>query len=303
MKRLALTVLLLAAAPALGTPYFPLQPGVIWTLQGDAADGTWTYAMGPQQLWQGAYCSPRVEWLTTGVGGTTYWSEDESGRVLLHGLVYQGTTYGPFYFNPPAVYFDPTMQPGDTRTSAVNVYEVLQYGDLWHGEFTVTLTCLDRDPVTTPLGVFTAMTVNPDWTGSPAWPWCYGADGALSYGWGFGPVRVSSLVNPEQAWQLVSVQGLDLTPAPVPVAGSSLVAAPNPFNPATTLRFTLAGTGPTRLEVYDVAGRRVATLCDGILSAGPHAVAWQPRDLASGPYLARLTTGAGTAAVRLTLLE
>ncbi len=211
MKRLILTLLLLSAMPAFGTPFFPLQPGVIWTLQGDAADGTWTYAMGPPQFWHGAICYPRVEWNTNGVGGTTYWSEDEAGRILLHGMVYQGASWGPFYFNPPAVYFDPTMQPGDYLMSTVNVYEVLQPSDLWHGAFAVRLNCLDRGSVTTPLGEYTALTVNTDWPGSPAWPWCYGADGAIAYGWGAGPVRVASLVDPEVEWILTALQGLDLT--------------------------------------------------------------------------------------------
>ncbi len=89
----------------------------------------------------------------------------------------------------------------------------------------------------------------------------------------------------------------------MPAVASSLIAAPNPFNPATTLRFALAEAGPARLEVFDVAGRRVATLCDEVLAAGPHAIAWRPQDLASGTYLARLTTPAGKATVRVTLLE
>jgi hypothetical protein len=303
MKRFILTVLLLGAVPALGSGFFPLQPGAVWTLQGDAADGTWIYAMGAPQLWHGAYCHPRVEWNTSGVGGTTYWSEDEAGRILLHGVAYQSADFGPFTFNPPAVYFDPTMQPGESYTSTVNVYEVLQYGDLWHGEFAVHLNCLGRGSVTTPLGDFTAVTVNTDWPGSPAWPWCYGADGALAYGWGVGPVRVTSLNDPGVEWLLSALQGLDLTDAPLPAAAAPLVAAPNPFNPASTLRFVLAADGPARLEVFDVAGRRVATLCDEVLPAGPNAITWRPQDLASGLYLARLTTGAGQATVRLTLLE
>jgi hypothetical protein len=293
----------LCALPALGNPYFPLQPGVVWTLQGDDADGTWNYFLGEPQLWHGAFCSPRVEWLTSGVGGTTYWSEDDAGRILLHGLQYQTTEFGPFTFSPPAVYLDPTLQPGELVTSTVNVYEVLDNGDLYHGAFTIELHCVSREPVTTPLGTFNAITVQPAWPGSPAWPWCYGRDGEFSYGWGVGPVHLARVGFPQTDWELVALQGLDLTAAPVPAADGGLVAAPNPFNPATTLRFALATAGLARLEVFDLAGRRVATLCDEVRAAGPHAVTWQPQDLGSGVYLARLTTREGTTTARLTLLE
>ncbi len=303
MTRLILTLMLLGTVPALASTHFPLDPGAVWTLQGDVSDGTWTYVMGATQLWHGAFVSPRVEWHTSGAGGTTYWSEDEAGRILLHGLQYQTTAFGPFYFSPPAVYFDPAMQPGEAVTSTVNVYEVLQHGDLFHGEFTVQLNCLARGQVTTPLGEFTTITVNTDWPGSPAWPWCYGADGAVAYGWGAGPVRVASLDDSQVEWLLVALQGLDLTATPPALMASSLAAAPNPFNPATTLRFVLDAAGPARVEVFDVAGRRVATLCDEVLAAGPHALAWRPQDLASGLYLARLTTAAGTSTARVTLLE
>lgn len=308
MKHVVLALLLLSALPASGSTFFPLVPGAAWTLQGDGGDGTWNYFMGGTQLWHGAFCSPRVEWLTAGVGGTTYWSEDDAGRILLHGLQYQASEFGEFYFDPPAVYLDPTLQPGDVTTSTVSVYEVLDVGDLYHGLFTIELHCVSREPVTTPLGTFTAITVQPAWPGSPAWPWCYGSDGVFSYGWGVGPVHLASVRFPETDWVLVALQGLDLTVTPLPAAECSLVAAPNPFNPATTLRFALAAAGPTRLEVFDLAGRRIATLCDGDLAAGPHAITWQPENLGSGLYLARLTTttgtaSAGTTTARLTLLE
>jgi hypothetical protein len=303
MKRAVLTLLLLSALPALGTTFFPLVPGAGWTLQGEADDGTWSYFMGGTQLWHGAYCTPRWEWLTTGVGGTTYWSEDDAGRILLHGIRYQSPASGEFYFSPPAVYLDPSLQPGEVTTSTVSVNEVLDVGDLYHGLFTIELRCVAREPMTTPLGTFAAITVHPAWPTSQVWPWCYGRDGLFSYGWGVGPIHLADAHFPETDWELTALQGLDLTAAPLPAAERSLVAAPNPFNPATTLRFALAAAGPARLEVFDLAGRRVATLCDGHLAAGPHAIAWQPEDLGSGLYLARLTTAAGTTTARLTLLE
>ena len=71
---------------------------------------------------------------------------------------------------------------------------------------------------------------------------------------------------------------------------------PNPFNPVTTVRFTLDGTADTSLDIYDLSGRRVATLIDHVLDAGEHAVVWNGRDaagreVASGTYLAKLRSG------------
>jgi len=87
---------------------------------------------------------------------------------------------------------------------------------------------------------------------------------------------------------------LDLTGATVPPVATNLQpAAPNPFNPHTTLHFTLADGGPVRLAVYDHRGRRVRTLASGPWAAGEHDVRWDGRDdrgrgVAAGSYLAVL---------------
>ncbi len=84
--------------------------------------------------------------------------------------------------------------------------------------------------------------------------------------------------------------------------------APNPFNPATTLRFSIAEAGAVRLAVYDVNGRWVRTLVDGHRTAGRHVVIWDGRDdagraMASGVYISRLTTRNGALTRRLTLVR
>ncbi|MCD4829964.1 MAG: T9SS type A sorting domain-containing protein [Candidatus Cloacimonetes bacterium] len=82
-----------------------------------------------------------------------------------------------------------------------------------------------------------------------------------------------------------------------------LGAYPNPFNPSTTLRFSLAEPGHSTLCVYNIRGRRVATLLDEPLPAGEHSVTWQAEGCASGVYLARLTTPEGVRTARLALLK
>ncbi len=67
-----------------------------------------------------------------------------------------------------------------------------------------------------------------------------------------------------------------------------LSSYPNPFNPETTLNFTLQQTGYIQLRVYDTAGRLTAELTDGMRSAGSHSVIFNGAELASGVYFAVL---------------
>ncbi|NBC17377.1 MAG: T9SS type A sorting domain-containing protein, partial [Bacteroidetes bacterium] len=71
---------------------------------------------------------------------------------------------------------------------------------------------------------------------------------------------------------------------------------PNPFNPQTTIRYTLAQPGAVTLRIYDVRGRLVRTLADARRPAGTYAVRWDGRDaqgqpVASGAYVYQLRAG------------
>ncbi len=94
----------------------------------------------------------------------------------------------------------------------------------------------------------------------------------------------------------------------VPAANRLHTNYPNPFNPATTLHFSLATPAPASLVVFDVTGRRVREVISGYMAGGEHRVAWDGRDdagrqMGSGVYLARLKVGPSTQAQRLTLLR
>ncbi|RKZ15976.1 hypothetical protein DRQ53_07615, partial [bacterium] len=78
---------------------------------------------------------------------------------------------------------------------------------------------------------------------------------------------------------------------------------PNTFNPRTTISFTLARDGRTRLVVYDLRGRLVDVLVDEVLRADTHDYIWDGKDrsghsVASGVYVYRLTTSDGFAAAK-----
>jgi photosystem II stability/assembly factor-like uncharacterized protein len=78
---------------------------------------------------------------------------------------------------------------------------------------------------------------------------------------------------------------------------------PNPFNPRTTLSFTLAEAGFVRLTLHDVQGRLLRTLAAGVFAAGPHALQLDAAGLASGSYLCRLEANGERQARRITLLK
>jgi flagellar hook assembly protein FlgD len=83
---------------------------------------------------------------------------------------------------------------------------------------------------------------------------------------------------------------------------------PNPFNPATTISFTLPEKARVHLAIYDVAGRLVATLVDGSLDEGLHTAKWEGRNnngsqVSSGVYFYRLVAGKEVLTKKMVLLR
>jgi len=78
---------------------------------------------------------------------------------------------------------------------------------------------------------------------------------------------------------------------------------PNPFNPTTSIRYALPLATHVRLAVYDLLGREVAVLADGLQPAGPHQVQVDAADWASGVYFYTLETAAQTLTQRMVLIK
>ena len=81
---------------------------------------------------------------------------------------------------------------------------------------------------------------------------------------------------------------------------------PNPFNPTTTISFTMANSGDVRLTVYDLMGRKIATLVDRAMPVGTFDVTWDATansGLASGVYFYRLETPVGQQIRSMVLLK
>jgi murein DD-endopeptidase MepM/ murein hydrolase activator NlpD len=66
---------------------------------------------------------------------------------------------------------------------------------------------------------------------------------------------------------------------------------PNPFNPTTVIQYAVPRTSHVRIVLFDLLGREVGTLLDGIQNPGHHRVRWDATGMASGVYYYRLTSG------------
>ncbi|MBL7034069.1 MAG: T9SS type A sorting domain-containing protein [Candidatus Delongbacteria bacterium] len=80
-------------------------------------------------------------------------------------------------------------------------------------------------------------------------------------------------------------------------------ACPNPFNPVTTLPYTLTAPAQVLLTVYNLSGRRVATLVEQLQPAGEYRSSWDGSRYASGCYFAQLLAGKQQSTQKLLLLK
>jgi hypothetical protein len=137
----------------------------------------------------------------------------------------------------------------------------------------------------------------PDWDPNPdGFIWSLTTSPKMLYAGG-GYERMNAL-------PVGSIAALRTIPGPLPPPRYELLTvAPNPTVSGTTLRFSLAESARASLAVFDVQGRRMATLLDAApLVAGDHAVAVPTSDWPVGCYLARLDVNGGFATRKLVVL-
>tara|TARA_B100001750_G_scaffold1677_1_gene1415 strand:- start:24 stop:2987 length:2964 start_codon:yes stop_codon:yes gene_type:complete len=110
---------------------------------------------------------------------------------------------------------------------------------------------------------------------------------------------VGSPTNTDNAWQTPSVWsstwigdqsmvGIDGNDGVIPHEFALYHNYPNPFNPATTIEFSIPETQRVTLKVYNLMGQEAVTLVDGELQAGYHTTKWHAGNMASGIYFYRL---------------
>lgn len=95
-----------------------------------------------------------------------------------------------------------------------------------------------------------------------------------------------------------------------PIASVPLIQSnyPNPFNPSTTIAFSIPETGRARVSIYNIRGQIVKDLLNGELTRGNHRLVWDGRDadncnVASGIYFIKLESGGKTSIRKAMLLK
>jgi hypothetical protein len=78
---------------------------------------------------------------------------------------------------------------------------------------------------------------------------------------------------------------------------------PNPFNPSTEISFSLAKSEKVKLTVYNLLGKEVAVLVNGMRNAGSQSVTFDAKNLSSGVYFYKLEAGTSIAAKKMMLIK
>ncbi len=95
----------------------------------------------------------------------------------------------------------------------------------------------------------------------------------------------------------------------IPVAVNALNGNyPNPFNPTTTISFSIKDSSPVSIEIFNLKGQKVKTLVDQPMTAGSHSVVWNGNDnnnqnVSSGVYYYRMTSGKYSATKKMVLMK
>ena len=121
---------------------------------------------------------------------------------------------------------------------------------------------------------------------------------------GAGALWFRAVLDPTTGRVLHTEQSGGTASDPEPEVPASIVLGenyPNPFNPQTTVPFSIETASNARLTVHDLLGREVAVLVDGPMPVGAHEVTWDATDFASGVYVYRLAAGGQTATGKMIL--
>ena len=78
---------------------------------------------------------------------------------------------------------------------------------------------------------------------------------------------------------------------------------PNPFNPTTTINFNIPKEDFVNVTIFNSLGEKVATLLDGVMSAGSHSLTFDANGFASGLYILKMTSGSYSNTIKLNLMK
>jgi len=103
-----------------------------------------------------------------------------------------------------------------------------------------------------------------------------------------------------------SIKGVITSQVGVSEAPSAFSVAqnvPNPFNPSTTISFTLAKAGKTTVDVFNAAGQKVDTVLNANLGAGNHSATWNAAKFSAGVYFYTIKAGEFSKTMKMTLVK
>jgi lysophospholipase L1-like esterase len=100
-----------------------------------------------------------------------------------------------------------------------------------------------------------------------------------------------------------SVKGTVQLKSAIPAAPALFQNYPNPFNPTTTIGFDLPDRSLMKMEIFNILGKRIAVLVDGVRPAGSYTVTFDAGQLSSGIYLYKLTSEKNVFTKRMLLMK
>jgi FlgD Ig-like domain len=142
----------------------------------------------------------------------------------------------------------------------------------------------------------------------PVYPYFVTGDGET---WISVSSRCRVLLDPilaDRTDEAVVFRGPDKAKRAIPIQEFGLYAAPNPFNPQTTVALYLKAASTGDLRIYDIRGRLVTVLYTGPLVQGANSFTWDGRDsagrgVASGAYWVQTRTSDESLTVKVLLLR
>ncbi|MBZ0264744.1 S8 family peptidase [bacterium] len=119
----------------------------------------------------------------------------------------------------------------------------------------------------------------------------------------YGQIRIVAGETQEIVLNAESGNAVPDVPVEIPETSSIASVYPNPFNAEVSIQYTLPTHTVTKLVIFDINGREVASLVNSSKPAGAYSINWNASDFASGIYMAVLETQDGSSAHKLMLLK
>ncbi|MCX6601220.1 MAG: T9SS type A sorting domain-containing protein [bacterium] len=244
-----------------------------------------------------------VSWQVSGSGAT--WNADNSGNWAIQAYLDTSDSMPPY----PMIETDPndTLQFGqvDTTGATSRTLDLVIYNRGSSDPLNVTQMAI------LPVTIRSVFTINPTTVTVPA------SDSAIVQ-ITFNPATVrtyngsltitNNSVNMPAVVLTIRAEGVranavEILDGSLPGEFALEQNFPNPFNPATDIRFALPVASHARLTVFNVIGQEIAVLADGMHSAGVHIVTFDASQLPAGVYFYRLEAGSFSDIRKMLLLK